>query len=309
MKINLFEDKNQRGIWKFSSYLAPVKNEFKLSLGEGNTPEILFDEQVFLKREDLNPTGSLKDRGMAYLISRAYQDGRRNLVLSSSGNAAISAAEFCDLVKIGLVVFVPKGINEKKLKKIEDHKVEVIQSSRPVSEAMKFAKQKNFFNLRPSKSDFGSEGYQTIAFEIAENRGLIEDIFLPVSSGVALVGIAEGFNKLGFMPRVHVCQGSAICPIASVFDQDYLPEKENLADSLVARFTPLKKDVVALAKESSGTGWVIENKRIIAAQKILKDREIETSNEGALVLAAMFKAKEKGTILGKTVCLLTGTKY
>lgn len=309
MKVSLFEDKKQRGIWRFSSYLAPVQNEFKLSLDEGSTEEIIFDEGLILKREDQNPTGSLKDRGMAYAISRAYQDGLTDLVLSSSGNAAISAAAYCDLVKINLFVFVPLTVKEEKLKKIEKQGVKFFQSSRPVSEAIKFARDNHCFNLRPSRNSFGFEGYQTIAFELAESQGLIEDLFLPVSSGVALKGIAEGFKKLGFVPRLHVCQPAAVCPIASAFDKDYLPERKNLADSLVARYVPLKEEIVGLVKESQGTGWVISSKRIVLAQKVLQERGIETSNEGALALAAIFKSKERGWNLGKTVCLLTGKRY
>lgn len=309
MKITLFKDKDQKGIWQFSSYLAPIKNNFRLTLNEGNTTEVNFDEQVLLKREDQNPTGSLKDRGMAYLISRVSQDGRKALVLSSSGNAAISAAAYCNLAKINLFVFVPSIINEVKLKKIEKLGIKIFQGPRPVSEAVKFAKNNSYFNLRPSANKFGSEGYQTISFELAANQGKIDDLFLPVSSGVALVGIAEGFKKLGFMPRLHICQPASICPIASTFDKDYPSERTSLADSLVARSVPLKKKVIDLVEESQGTGWVIENKRIVSAQKTLREHEIETSGEGALALAAIFKAREKDKVLGKTICLLTGKKY
>lgn len=309
MKIMLLEDQNQKGIWRFSSYLAPVERSFRLSLDEGNTPLVDFEEGVVLKREDQNPTGSLKDRGMAYLISRATENGQKNLVLSSSGNAAISAAAYCSLAKNNLFVFVSSTIGEAKFKKIERSGVKIFQSERPVSDAVKFTRDNNFFNLRPSVNEFGPEGYQTIAFELATKQGKIDDLFIPVSSGVALTGIYKGFEKLGFIPRLHICQSAAVCPIASVFDKDYSPEKKSLADSLVARSVPLKKEIISQINESGGTGWVIENKRIILAQELLQKKGIETSNEGALALAAISKAKEKGHSLGKTVCLLTGKKY
>jgi len=309
LAISLFKNKNQKGIWQFSSYLAPIESSFCLSLDEGNTPEVHFDEQVILKREDQNPTGSLKDRGMAYLISRAYQDGLKNVVLSSSGNAAISAANYCNLAKINLFTFVSLTIKEEKLRKITEKGARVFQTLRPVSEAIKFAHQNHYLNLRPSQNDFGSEGYQTIAFELAGSQGRIEDLFLPVSSGVALVGIAKGFKKLGFMPRFHACQSTAVHPIAAIFDDDFVSEQESLADSLVAKFTPLKDEAIKIIKESGGGGWVLSNQEIVVAQKKLEREGIETSTEGALVLAAFFKAQEKGVILGKTVCLLTGKRY
>lgn len=309
LEINLSKNKNKKGIWQFSSYLAPIETPFQLSLGEGDTKEIQFDDYLILKREDLNPTGSLKDRGMAYLVSRAFQEGRNRLVLSSSGNAAISAAAYCKLAGIKLIVFLSTKINKNKLSKIKESGAEVILTLRPVSEAIKFARRNNCINLRPSQNLFGSEGYQTIAFELAENQGLVEDVFIPVSSGAAMIGIAMGFKKLGFTPRFHICQPSAICPIASLFDKNYDSEEENLADSIVGRYTPLRKQIISLTKESQGTGWVIGNEQVRLAQKILQEKGIETSHEGALALAAVLKAREKGVKLGKTACLLTGKKY
>ncbi|PIS14527.1 hypothetical protein COT64_02110 [Candidatus Shapirobacteria bacterium CG09_land_8_20_14_0_10_39_12] len=313
MKINLFRDKNQKGIWQFSSYLLPIVDQCKLSLNEGGTSEVALTENLILKREDQNPTGSLKDRGMAYLISRAFQDGVKSIVISSSGNAAISAASYCHLAKIKLTVFVSPKINQEKLAEINKREVEVIQNLRPLSEAVKFAKNNNLYYLRPSLSEFGPEGYQAIAFELAEKQGLVEDIFIPVSSGVALIGIAKGFKKVGFLPRLHVCQPSAICPISKEFDRAYRPEENNPADGIVARFSPLKDQVVSLIKESLGTGWVIGEEEIKKNQSVLKEKGIETSNEGALAFAGMEKAKTNppagGQKLGKTVILLTGRKY
>lgn len=309
LKINLFKDASQPGIWQFSSYLSPLENGFKLSLSEGSTQEKIVEEDLILKREDENPTGSWKDRGMAFLISKSLAAGEKDLVLSSSGNAAISSAAYCQLAKINLFVFVSPMINKGKLGELGKLGIKTFISNRPVSDAVKYAREKGITNLRPSENEFGPEGYQTIAFELALNQGLVEDIFLPVSSGVGLVGIGEGFKKIGLSPRIHVCQSSAVCPMASVFDNDYIEEKESLAEALVAKYTPLKNKVVEWVKNSGGSGWIIGNQEIIEAQKFLKEKGIETSAEGALALAAIFKARKKGRQMGKTVCVLTGKKY
>jgi len=164
-------------------------------------------------------------------------------------------------------------------------------------------------NLRPSQNPFGPEGFQTIAYEILMNQTLVENVFIPVSSGVSLVGVAEGFKKFGLLPKIHCCQPAALCPISSLFDKNFVLEKENLADSLVARYSPLKDKVVEVIRQSGGFGWVVENSDIFAAQKLLKKNKIITSNEGALALSAVLKARNKGWQLGKTVCLLTGSQY
>jgi threonine synthase len=246
---------------------------------------------------------------MAYLVSRAWSEGRKELVISSSGNAAISAASYCRLAQIKLHAFISKKIPEGKLEALSASGTILHFSPRPVSEAVKFASQKGLLNLRPSQNPFGSEGYQTIAFEILESLGMIEDIFVPVSSGSALLGIALGFQKFGLMPRLHLCQSTAICPLARLFDSNYEEEEESLAKALVARAVPLKSQLVKFVKGSEGSGWVISNEEIKKAQLQLKEKEIETSAEGALALAAHNKAKKAGFNLGKTVVLLTGKKY
>ncbi len=239
----------------------------------------------------------------------AYSQGAKDLAISSSGNAAISAANYCQLAGLNLNVFVSPKIPEGKKKALENLGVSLHFSDRAVSDSTKFAKENNCFNLRPSVNVLGPEGYQTIAFELLQNQGIVEDIFIPVSSGVSLLGIVRGFGKFGLLPRVHACQSAAVCPVASQFDQDFQKEEESLAKALVAKLTPLQDEIVTATKESGGTGWVINNREIISAREKLSAKGIETSEEGALALAAVYKAREKGFSLGKTVCLLTGKKY
>ncbi|MCL5090554.1 MAG: pyridoxal-phosphate dependent enzyme [Patescibacteria group bacterium] len=297
-----------RGLWQFSPFLAQIEEKFQLSLGEGQTPEENFAE-VVLKREDKNPTGSLKDRGMAYLVSYAYSIGEKKLVISSSGNAAISAASYAGLAGLDLTVFLSPKINLEKLAKIKETGVKIVFSNKTVSEATLFAKKNGLYNLRPSIHEFGPEGYQTIAFELMRSREKVEDIFIPVSSGVALTGIARGFEKVGFLPKLHLCQGAGFCPLGSLFDKDFVTEKENLPQALVAKTTVLKTPIIEWIKKSRGNGWVVQNKEIETAQNKLKEKGIETSEEGALAFAAVEKARRKGFVLGKTVVLLTGKKY
>ncbi len=304
------KDPAQKGIWQYSQYLTDVPSVFRLSLNEGNTKEEFFAYlDVVLKREDQNPTGSLKDRGMAYLISKARSEGFTNFVLSSSGNAAISAANYCCLAGVKLKIFVSPRINTKKLEVLKKIVENVSINERPLTMASRFTKENNVYNLRPSLNKFGSEGYQTISFELTEDNQEVSDIFIPVSSGVNLLGIYQGFKKTRMLPRLHLCQSSVVCPLAGLFDRDYPPEEVSLATALVAKHSPLKEQVLKAIEESGGTGWVIGNEQIKQADKILREHKIETSAEGALALAAVEKARKKGWQIKKGVCLLTGKKY
>lgn len=305
---NILPNEKEKGIWQYASYLTEVPVECRVSLDEGNTALEKFDENIWLKREDQNPTGSLKDRGMAFVVSKAVSDGHKNFVLSSSGNAAISASQYCASIGANLFVYVSPRMNPEKLKVLKSGNSKVTVTERPLSESQKFTSENNYFSLRLSRIEFAPEGYKTIAFEINQNIGKIDDIFIPVSSGVCALGIYRGFCLLDCLPRIHICQGTLRNPIACLFDPSNIDE-ESIATALVARTSPLKDKTVEMVKKSGGFGWTIKNDAILLMQKRLEEKNFLTSNEGALALAAAYEAKEKGWKLGKTVVLLTGKRY
>lgn len=307
LKIRFDQDIRQRGIWKYHRYLKEVPEKFRLSLGEGSTAEdYINDLDVTFKREDQNPTGSLKDRGTAFLISKYYSEGKTDFVISSSGNAAISAANVCRQAGLNLTIFISPNIESGKLKIIKSFNFEIKITPSPLSQSARFAFENGFVHLRPSTDIYGSEGYRTISFELLAGDTNFDDIFIPVSSGSCFIGVFEGFSKFGFLPRFHLCQSSVINPVARIFDIDFIKEDNSLAKAIVAKVVPQKEKIIDIVKKSGGSGWVIDNNRISEAQKILEKNGIITSNEGVLAFAAVIKAGEKHQKLGKTVCLLTG---
>ena len=143
-------------IWK-DPQLAKynVLPSIQLTLGEGGTPlfEAFFDNyRVWLKNEMLNPNNSFKDRSLAYQISYYVSNGTRKFVISSSGNAAISAASYISLTSDAEIdVFVGFGISKNKQERLEQLKfdrVRIHQGPKPKSDAIKFARKNNAVNLR-----------------------------------------------------------------------------------------------------------------------------------------------------------------
>ncbi len=298
----------KNGIWKFAEKLPIIPTKYQLSLSEGNT-SLKKINNVYFKCEYENPTGSVKDRGMAYHISVLYQKKIRKAVISSSGNAAISAAAFCKLAGIELTVFVSPKINKKKLAKLTAFNCKIIKNNKPVSSAFLYAKNNSIYNLRSSISFEATVGYQTIAYELVRQLPKIDAVFLPVSSGTTLVGLARGFFQLKFFPAIHVIQTEKIHPIASVFDKKFASQKTSLADAIVARYTPRQEEVVDIIKKTKGWAWVISDKEIRQSRKWLLKNQIDCSYEGAATVAALGKAKRNNFKYRLPVCLLTGRFY
>lgn len=74
--------------------------------------------RIHVKLESHNPTGSIKDRVFNYVIKRMAREGRiktgDTLVISSSGNAAISLATFATAYGFRSKVFMPSSTSSER---------------------------------------------------------------------------------------------------------------------------------------------------------------------------------------------------
>ncbi len=280
-----------------------------ISLKEGNTPLVKI-EGIYFKCEFKNPTGSHKDRAFSFQISRLKEQGIKNAVISSSGNAAISAANYCRLAGITLHVFVSPNINRNKLKALENLDCRIVKTERPVSDSVKYSKKMGAYNLRQSTDPNAVYGYQDIASEIIKDGISPAAVFIPVSSGTTLAGIARGFKKLGYSVPLHAVQTDTVHPVSGVFDKDFKEtDEKSLADAIVARFTPREDEVVKIIKDTCGSGWVITNREMEEGRKWLLTHNLNCSYEGAAALAALWKARRKGFEIINPVCILSGKYY
>ena len=77
------------------------------------------DHDLWWKREDLNGTGSFKDRGATVLAAVAERSGARSLVLDSSGSAALAAASAAARCRLPLTVHAPGALPRAKREALE----------------------------------------------------------------------------------------------------------------------------------------------------------------------------------------------
>lgn len=315
-------------IWSFEDFKNSIDSKYQLTLGEGNTPIDNIDidgVEVVFKREDQNPNRSFKDRSLAYQISKYYQDGVKKFVISSSGNAAVSAAAYCGLVGLELDVFVSENIPEYKLLSIPspspflrregDVCVKVHKVMRPKSDAIKFARETGAVNLRGSMDDNAIVGFKTLGYELAKQVPDADGIFTCCSSGTSAVGIRDGYtppsppyNRVGtIVPQIHIVQTTKINPIGKEFDNDFEATEDSIANAVSDRVAHRKQRVVDLIHETKGTGWVVGDNEIRNAKEFLVSKGIEIEGYNAYVgFAGYLKAVKSGLKFEKPVVLITG---
>ena len=96
-------------LWRYQSILPAVDE--MVTLGEGKTPLLQVDNNVWIKDETVNPTGSFKDRGMGLAVTMAKAQSVESICLPSAGNAGVSAAAYCQKAGIDCHVFLPETIH------------------------------------------------------------------------------------------------------------------------------------------------------------------------------------------------------
>ncbi|MCA9390316.1 PLP-dependent lyase/thiolase [candidate division WWE3 bacterium] len=187
-------------------------------------------QQIWFKREDLNTTGSIKDRGISHQLNTHLNKNEKSLVISSSGNAAISASYYAKLANAKMYVFIYPDCNPEKKNRLNELGATIMESTQPLTESLEFAERNGFTHIRQATDPEATVGYQELAAEIVDQLGLekidINDLalFIPVSSGTAFVGLFEGFSslikakKLEKYPQMHAVQSQAVHPIAGPFD-------------------------------------------------------------------------------------------
>ncbi len=115
-------DTHEWSQFRYRRYMALDGESWRgVTLGEGMTPVVTFDEDVSFKMDYFMPTLSFKDRGAAVLIAHCKAIGVDRVVQDSSGNAGNAVAAYCAKAGIGCEIFVPEGTSPKKIDMIRAH--------------------------------------------------------------------------------------------------------------------------------------------------------------------------------------------
>jgi threonine dehydratase len=270
-----------------------------------NTPLVKLDN-FYLKREDQNPTGSAKDRAIPVQIENLKKQGFKTAVISSTGNAAISAAHFCAQNNILLTIFLSPQVSKNKLSLLKKYDHEIIISQKPISESIKFSKLNHAYLLRQSTDSTALIGYSQITTELVSQLPEITSIFIPLGSGTTLLGISQ---KLPKNVKIFGAQSSVNPTISKLFDSQFEPENRLITDALSVKFLPNKNKIIKTIKDSNGFCFTLQNRAIVDTDAFLQSKNISTSLEGALSFAAYQKALKNNYQIGNyPVILLTGTK-
>jgi len=272
---------------------------------------------LFLKLEGLNPTGSFKDRGMALAISKALEDKSPMVLCASTGNTSAAAAAYSARASIDCTVLIPEGkIATGKLAQALVHGCRVLGIKGSFDDALKIAREltdKHPISLVNSINKYRLEGQKTAAFEICDVFKKAPDyLAIPVGNGGNITAYWMGFNeffetnRIFSLPKMLGFQAAGAAPLVI----GHPVEDPQTAASAIRIGKPARgKEALAAAKESNGFIDSVKDDEILAAYKLIAQKEgYFCEMASAASVAGLIKSVKAGKVKSgaMVVCVLTG---
>jgi len=207
------------GVWRFRELILPAPEEAIVSRPEGNTSQYRSArlskwtglDDLALKHEGENPTGSFKDRGMTVGVTQARQVSARAVACASTGNTSASLASYGALAGLPVIIFVPEGkIAFGKLSQALAYGARTLQVKGDFDDAMQLVQdvcRELDIYLLNSINPFRVEGQKAIILETLQQRDWQPPDWIVLPAGN--LGNASAFGKalyeahqLGLISRV-----------------------------------------------------------------------------------------------------------
>jgi threonine synthase len=319
------------GVWRFRELLLPGRGPV-LTHPEGNTALYRRDaiarfvnhDDLALKHEGENPTGSFKDRGMTVAVTQAVRAGATAVACASTGNTSASMAAYAAQAGLPALVFVPAGkVAAGKLAQALAYGARTLlvkgdfdaclRLVREASEALGIA-------LLNSINPWRLEGQKTIVWELLQQRGWEPPDWIVLPAGA--LGNTSAFGKalreahgLGLikrLPRVASVQAAGASPFyrsfRAGFRRRYRVEAETVATAIRIGDPASHDRAVRTIRETRGLVTSVTDREILEAKAVVDAAGIGCEPASAAAVAGARRLVREGEIRRSesVVAILTG---
>ncbi len=313
MKLFKKQAHQWRGVIDEYRHRLPVSSKTPVvSLREGGTPLVaacilseMLDNEIWLKVEGANPTGSFKDRGMTMAISKAAEDGAKAVICASTGNTSASAAAYATKAGMTPVVLIPQGkIALGKLAQAIAHGATLLQVDGNFDDCLNLARElsDNYpVALVNSVNPFRIEGQKTAAFEVVDLLGNAPDIHvLPVGNAGNITAYWKGYKEYysdslsKHLPQMWGFQAAGSAPIVL----GHKVENPETIATAIRIGNPASWAQAVEARDSSG-GLIdsVTDEEILSAYRLVAAKEgVFVEPSSAAGIAGLIKKQSEGKL-------------
>ncbi len=327
-------------MWRYGPALPVRDQKSIISLGEGMTPLLparrtgarIGANDLLVKDEGLNPTGSFKARGLSCAISMCVELGVKAIAIPSAGNAASALSAYAAAAGIEAHIYMPSDVPQANFIECKAYGAHVTLVDGLISDCGRIVgercKSEGWFDISTLKEPYRIEGKKTMGYELAEQLGwtLPDAIFYPAGGGVGMIGMWKAFAEmeaLGWIdskrPKMVAVQAAGCQPIVRAFEEGTEASRFWDGASTVAAGLRVPKPLgdrltLKAVRESGGTAIAVPDRELMdAGIRLATEEGIFAAPEGAACVAAAERLIRDGFLKASDRIVLyntgSGLKY
>lgn len=265
--------------------------------------------EIFIKPENLQLTGSFKIRGAYNKMAKLSQEEKeKGVIASSAGNHAQGVALAGKMLGIQTLIVMPKYTPLIKVEATRSYGAQLVLYGEDYDQAYKKAlslKEKGYNFVHPFDDQDVIEGQGTIALEVLEELADADIIMVPLGGGGLISGIAAAAKLKN--PQIKIigveAEGAASASYSLARKRlEELPRVHTIADGAAVKrigeipFAYIQKYVDEIVTVSD---YELMEEFLILVEK----HKIIAENAAILSIAGLKKIKEKNK---KIVSILSG---
>lgn len=299
--ISFAEIEDARERIKDQVYLSPFPYSETISRMTGS--------RVFFKLENLQMTGSFKERGaLNRLLTLTLDEAQRGVIAASAGNHGMAVAFHTQRLGIAATIVMPLQAPLIKVSSVRRYGAQALlygeDYAAAFQEAQRIGNERALTFIHAFNHPLIVAGQGTIGLELYEQNSDLDAVLVPVGGGGLIAGIALALKTLKPSVRVIGVQAEAIPSMKVALEQDQIvrvPAAATIADGIAVRtpgdetFPMVKRFVDEIVTVSEGE----------IANAVLMLLEIEkTVAEGAAAVSLAALVSGKVALGGKNVGLI-----
>ncbi len=268
--------------------------------------------ETYLKKENLQRTGSFKLRGAFNKISILASSSVNGVVAASAGNhaqgVAFSAAHF----GINATIVMPESTPLVKIQGVRDFGANVVLYGANYDEAyghaMELSKNENLSFVHPFADDDVISGQGTIALEMLDEVANLDAIIVPIGGGGLISGIAIAAKAINPNIRIIGVAAEGAPAMKQSFDARTPIDSvsvRTIADGIAVRDTsPITFEYIM--KNVDEVVLVCEDEIASAILFLLEKQKLLVEGAGAVGVAALMHGKINMPSNAKIATIVSG---
>jgi threonine dehydratase len=268
-----------------------------------------FDCELYLKLENLQMTGSFKDRGAFNAVALLTDEQRRaGVIAASAGNHAQGLAFAAQRAGVRATIVMPVATPLIKVTATRARGATIVLHGESfddaAAEALRLSHEQGLVLVPPFDGDAVIAGQGTVGLEILEDVPGVDGVIVPVGGGGLAGGVGVALAALRPEVKLYGAQASAVPSMYTALEAGHpvlVPPARTLADGIAVRAVCPR--TLALARAHLDQLVLVDEEEIAEAVLLLLEVEKTVAEgAGAAPLAALMS--HALPLEGKTVVVV-----